>query len=159
MVITIICVVLVIAWIVWWIIQEDIWLAVVGGIAFGFFTFLFSVLFCALGCGVPDTEYNFNNNEAEYSIVAMQDNTFIYRRSGEHLTYVYAYEEQNGIRTGEIRADYATILYTKEEPKIVKQSGTFNQWYHWIYAFPTKNHYLIYVPEGTIKSQFNIDLQ
>lgn len=159
MVITIICVVFVIAWIVWWIIQKDIWLAVVGGIAFGFFTFLLSTLFYALGCGVPDSEYNFNNNEAEYSIIALQDNTFIYRRSGEHLTYVYAYEEQNGIRTGEIRADYATILYTKEEPKIVKQSGTFNQWYHWMYAFPTKNHYLIYVPEGTIQSQFSADLK
>lgn len=159
MVVTIVCVVLVIAWIVWWIIQDEIEFAVGGGIFFGFITCLVSVLFCALGCGVSDTEYNFDNNEAEYSIVALQDNTFIYRKSGEHLTYVYAYEEQNGIRTGEIRADYATILYTKEEPKIVKQSGTFNQWYHWIYAFPTKNHYLIYVPEGAIQSEFSIDFK
>lgn len=159
MVITIICVVFVIAWIVWWIIQEDIWFAVVGGIAFGIFTCLASLLFCFFGCGVPDSEYNFDNNEAEYSIIALQDNSYIYRRSGEHLTYVYAYKDQDGIKTGEIQADYATILYTKEEPKIVKQSGTFNQWYHWIYAFPTKNHYLIYVPEGTIQSQFSVDLK
>lgn len=159
MVITIICVVFVIAWIVWWIIQKENGLAVVGGICFGFITCILPLLFCSLGNGVPDSEYNFDNNEAEYSIIALQDNTFIYRKSGEHLTYVYAYEEQNGIRTGEIQADYATILYTKEEPKIVKQSGTFNQWYHWIYAFPTKNRYLIYVPEGTIQSEFSIDFK
>ena len=159
MVITIICVVFVIAWIVWWIIQKENWLAAVGGICFSFITCILPLLFCSLGNDVPDSEYNFDNNEAEYSIIALQDNTFIYRKSGEHLTYVYAYKEQDGIKTGEIQADYATILYTKEEPKIVKQSGTFNQWYHWIYAFPIKNHYLIYVPEGTIQSQFSVDLK
>lgn len=152
MVFTIIGIVLVIAWVVCWIIQEEIKFAVSGGVCFGLATCLASLIFCLLGFGVPDTEYNFNNNEAEYSIVALQDNTFIYRRSGGHLTYVYAYKEQDGIRTGEIWADNATILYTKEKLKIVKLSGNFNQWYHWIYAFPTKKHYLIYVPEGTIQN-------
>lgn len=53
------------------------------------------------------------------------------------------------------------IKYTKDEPHIEKHEPTFtNDVVTFFACNPNKSdHYIIYCPEGTITSEFNIDLE
>lgn len=115
-----------------------------------------SLLLC-VGSALPDGCYKFHDSK-EMQIVALQDNAYIYRHRGEKLTYSFMYKEDDGYRSGHVDADNA-IIFCSDEAKIIAQSGEFKDWYHWLYAYPTKEKYIIYVPEGTIKEEYKVDLQ
>ena len=106
---------------------------------------------------MPDNEYNFAESENK-SIIALQDNIYLQRRNSD-LKYVYMYKDNDGYKVDTISAQDATIIYDNE-PRIVKQTGEFKNWYSWIYAIPavkTKNY--IYVPKGSIQEEYDIDLR
>lgn len=106
---------------------------------------------------MPDNEYNFAESENK-SIIALQDNIYLQRRNSD-LKYVYMYKDNDGYKVDTISAQDATIIYDNE-PRIVKQTGKFKNWYSWIYAIPavkTKNY--IYVPKGSVQEEYDIDLR
>lgn len=116
-----------------------------------------SFLLLCVGSALPDECYNFHDSK-EMQIVALQDNAYIYRHRGEKLTYSFMYKEDDGYRSGQVDADNAIIFYS-EEAKVIVQSGEFKDWYHWLYAYPTKEKHIIYVPQGTVKEEYNVDLK
>ena len=105
---------------------------------------------------MPDNEYNFAESENK-SIIALQDNIYLQRRNCD-LKYVYMYKDNDGYKVDAISAQDATIIYDNE-PRIVKQTGKFKNWYSWIYAIPVKTKNYIYVPKGSIQEEYDIDLR
>lgn len=105
---------------------------------------------------MPDNEYNFAESENK-SIIALQDNIYLQRRHSD-LKYVYMYKDNDGYKVDAISAQDATIIYDNE-PRIVKQTGKFKNWYSWIYAIPVKTKNYIYVPKGSIQEEYDIDLR
>lgn len=105
---------------------------------------------------MPDNEYNFAESENK-SIIALQDNIYLQRRNSD-LKYVYMYKDNDGYKVDTISGQDATIIYDNE-PRIVKQTGEFKNWYSWIYAIPVKTKNYIYVPKGSIQEEYDIDLR
>ena len=132
------------------------------GIAFMILGIVCSVLIVVItgviGKVVNESEYDYHNDN-EQPIVSLQDNIFIYRRSTDQFVYTYAYKDGDGIRTASVRADNSVIMYDNSETKIITQKGNFKNWWHWLYAFPTREKYKFYVPEGTVKEEYSVDLR
>lgn len=130
----------------------------------GVVTFLCGVCVCLLlsifvvfiSLYMPDNEYNFDESENK-SIIALQDNIYLQRRNSD-LKYVYMYKDNDGYKVDTISTQDATIIYDNE-PRIVKQTGEFKNWYSWIYAIPVKTKNYIYVPKGSIQEEYDIDLR
>lgn len=127
-------------------------------IAGGLITLLVLILSCIFGSAVPEAEYNYHDG-SERQIVSMQDNIFLYRRSTDKLVYTYAYKDGDGIRTGSVKADNSVIMYDNSDAKMITQKGNFKNWWHYLYAFPTREKYIFYVPQGTVKEEYNVDLK
>lgn len=117
-----------------------------------------SLLAGLIGCVIFESEYDYHD-DSEKQIVSMQDNVFIYRRSTSKLIYTYAYKDGDGIRTGNVDADNSIIMYDNSDAKMITQKGNFKNWWHWLYALPTRDRYIFYVPQGTVKEEYNIDLK
>lgn len=114
----------------------------------------------AIGAGdiLSESEYNFYNDN-ERQIVALQDNAFVYRRLDKSLVFIYAYKEGDGIRAASVKADNSVIIYDNSEAKMITQKGNFKNWWHYLYALPSKTKYVFCVPVGTVKEEYRIDLQ
>lgn len=123
------------------------------GVAVGSILLLITVF---IGFYLPDNEYNFIESENK-SLIALQDNIYLQRRNSD-LKYVYMYKDNDGYKIDTISATDATIFYDKE-PRIVKQTGEFKNWYSWILAIPMKTKNYIYVPKGSIQEEYDINLQ
>ena len=103
----------------------------------------------------------------ETPIVALKDNNGVSRHfylcSGyvdDYMYYRYAYETDRGYKIGDLKAENCYIVYTKEMPRIEKFTAEgFKHWTSWIYAFPYHEYYVLYVPEGTITTEFSISLE
>lgn len=75
------------------------------------------------------------------------------------IYYYYMIDTERGYVMENVKACEAYIKYDTN-PRIVMESGrSFNHWYNYIWAFPMSTHYTIYVPEGTILNNYNIDLK
>lgn len=139
--------------------------------------FFFISIFGALGCGVctvliaaliglfiPSNEIIYE--ETVTPIVALEDNmtssgTFFLGTGSakDSIYYYYMIETERGYALQSVAASKTYIKYDTK-PRIVIENGCgFKHWYNNIWAFPTHTRYTIYIPEGTILNNYNIDLK
>ena len=141
------------------------------GILFGIILacciFLFSTLIIgAISECLPESMVNVEKT-SEYPIIALKygkgitGSFYLFSTHMEDgLYYHYAYQTERGYKVEKVKADQCYIVYTEENPRIEKYTGeSFKTWVTWIYAFPRYQHYILYVPEGTITTEFSIDLE
>lgn len=132
------------------------------------------VLFMGLGSMVVDANIKEENKtyklSATHQIVALKDNQgfegHYYLFGGyseDELTYNYAEQTPSGIKVNKLKAEDCYIVYTNEKPEIEEWSttGGFKHWWHYIYAIPINGveYYKIYVPEGSITTEYEVDLE
>lgn len=103
----------------------------------------------------------------EREITAINDNSSISGRfylSGgridEKMVYVYFIKSNGGEKMDQVGADITTI-YTSNNPRIVGYKEVFkNKFLRSRNFLEIGNYkYSIYVPKGTIKNEFNVDLE
>ena len=111
--------------------------------------------------------------ELEYKVVsdkktvALKDNQNIsgsfYITGGrvdEKLYYYYFIETESGIRQEKIDADKVYIKYTNDDPHIERYESFFKNDNLYLWGIPIDNYkYIIYCPKGTVKNEFEIDLE
>lgn len=99
-------------------------------------------------------------------IVALEDNTASYGQfflgtgaNKSDIYYYYMIDTEHGYVMQNIKASNTYIKYDAD-PRIVIENGRgFKHWYNNIWALPTRTRVTIYVPEGTILNNYNIDLK
>lgn len=142
---------------------------VTGGIfgLFGLLLFLLGgTLAVAVGDILPDNAKIFEKTGEQY-IVALKDSQNVNGKMfilggnvNADLYYYYAKETDYGLKTSKKEASQCYVVYTDEQPKIETYSVMeFNRWYYYIFAIPMDDYYVFYVPEGTVTTEFNIDLE
>ena len=102
--------------------------------------------------------------EEEVPIVALEDNFNLnghfFLASGitaEDAYYYYMTKTEEGYKVQKVIA--STPVEISDKPRIVKYTPVgFTEWYYYIFSAPTGTYYKIYIPEGTIKFAFNVDL-
>lgn len=102
--------------------------------------------------------------EEEVPIVALEDNFNLnghfFLASGitaEDAYYYYMTKTEEGYKVQKVIA--STPVEISDNPRIVKYTPVgFTEWYYYIFSAPTGTYYKIYIPEGTIKFAFNVDL-
>jgi hypothetical protein len=113
---------------------------------------------------------NMHFREYEYwysqDIVAMQDNeTMLISRYNADSTLYYYFMVDNGdsYKSRRVDQNVSTIRYTDTNPelKVYKKESTnkFVYFFMPIKEYVNDYKYDFYVPEGTIKEEFNIDLE
>ena len=109
----------------------------------------------------------YNNMDSDMKIIALKDNHGISSRFyltsayvNEDLYYHYAVETEFGYNTMKAKASDSYIRYTDGDAHIETYKPKFtNSIFYW-FAMPiTGNRYIIYCPENTIVTEFNIDLE
>lgn len=104
---------------------------------------------------------------SDTKIIALKDNLStsgrFYITSGhvdEDLYYYYAVDTELGYKTEKVKADNTYVKYSNVTPHIEEYHPKFvNNWVY-IFAFPVCDYqYVIYCPEGTMTTEFNIDLE
>lgn len=143
----------------------------------GFLMMVFGSLSAPLIITVSIGEFLSNNHliyekESEWDIVALQDDltiqgrTYFLRRGyiETDLSYYYLYKTSNGMKVGHIPAAECYINYSGGTPHIEKYKSKWdNDSYLWItlpsgaFSF-TPSYYKIYVPEGSIAEDYDINL-
>ena len=107
------------------------------------------------------------NVVSDTKIIALKDNQNVngsfYILGGyvdEDPYYYYATETEFGYKTEKMKADNAYIKYTDNEPHIERYVGDFANEGTYFWGFPMcDDRYIIYVPEGTVTNEFNVDLE
>lgn len=133
----------------------------------GFAAFIFCTLICyAISSCVKDESMNIELAESQ-NIIALKDSQNIYGQFylmggyvKDDLYYYYAEETEFGYKCEKVKASDSFVVYTDGQPKIETYNATsFKHWWTYIYAIPDHTHYIIYVPYGTVKSEYKIDLE
>lgn len=120
-----------------------------------------------VGCAIENDDNMKYKMESDNKIVALKDTQNIngvhYIRSGyisEDLYYYYAVQTEMGYKTEKVHSNDVYIKYTDENPHVEKYVSDFADDYMYLFAFPqTNTKYIIYCPEGTISTEFNVDLE
>lgn len=130
------------------------------------------ILTFVTSCFIPE-KYVAYEKTNEWNIIALQDNltshSRMYIRSAyvdTDLSYFYAYQSSKGIGNGYIPANRSYINYTNGTPHIEKYSGKWSKETISWFTFPldmfsgvNATYYKVFVPEGTIEENFNVDLK
>lgn len=119
----------------------------------------------AVGSVLPEEEYLYQ--ETSMPIVSLEDNMKqqgkFFLGSGTtngQLYYYFVLKTEHGFKVENISAKDAYIRYDSQPRIVIKKVTGFKNWYHYIWAIPLKtSQNIIYVPEGTIIGNYNIDLQ
>lgn len=127
----------------------------------------FLIMVCLCISSFLHEDSMFIEKTQETPIIALKDNQNIsghfYLMGGyvnEDLYYYYAKETERGYKTEKVKADLCYIVYTEESPRIEQYTATgFKHWWTYIYAFPNYASYTIYVPSGTVTTEYAIDLE
>lgn len=139
-------------WFIYWLLWVLIWV----------FLLCFSYAF---GNAIPESEQNIVLDNTIH-IKALRDNRdvtgVIYLGRGKIETeeyYYYVVNTNKGYETGKIRAENTYIKYS-DDPRIeTYTSKGFKNKTAWIYAVPNYEYKVIYIPEGSMITDYNIDLQ
>ncbi len=135
-----------------------------------FVTFL--LYFVLTGCGSYDTTKVYYKGEVKH-MVALQDNLgssgsfFLATGSYEsEMCYYFLYKTSKGIKSGKVKSrGNVYIKYTKDEPRVeyyytTKKYVSENIFNRFSMGHDRGLDYInIYVQEGTIKNDFNVDLK
>lgn len=96
-------------------------------------------------------------------IVALNDNNMtngrFYVRRGyisEDLYYQYMKKEGLGFKAGKVKADKTTLYYTDDEDYRVE---CYEKTKKWLWFETSENYYKIYIPEGSIAEEYEVDLE
>ena len=102
----------------------------------------------------------------EYQIVSLQDNSDINGRfflgSGyikQDMQYTFYYKSKDGFRLKQVKSDKAVINYS-DNPRVIRYKDVpIDGWYNnWLAnGYKPSERYKIYVPKGTIKTNYNLD--
>jgi hypothetical protein len=141
-------------------------------IFFSIMTFLLSclgsllvfVLSSAIVSSCAEIKYN---KVSDTQIIALKDNQNIngsfYIMGGyvdEELYYYYATETELGYKTEKVESDNTYIKYTNEKSHIERYNGEFANDISYVFAVPmVEDRYIIHCPEGTITTEFSVDLE
>lgn len=137
------------------------WISIIASFLCGGITLIITAL---IGTAISPNEIIYK--ETATPIVALEDNIasrgqfFICTGTNKSdIYYYYMIDTEYGYTMKNVKACDAYIKYDTN-PRIVTESGRgFNHWYNYIWALPVSSHYTIYVPEGTILNNYNIDLK
>jgi len=130
----------------------------------GLGAFVLSIVIC-LGFGFANMHYRDYVHWNTQDIVAMQDNeTMIISRYSTDSKMYYHFMVDNGdhYKSRRVSQNVSTIRYTDGKPKleIYKKESTnkFVYFFMPIREYVNDYKYDFYVPKGTIKEEFNVDL-
>ena len=137
------------------------WISIVASLLCGGLTLIVTAL---IGTAISSNEIIYE--ETATPIVALEDNAAsrgqFFLGTGANKSDIYYYymiDTERGYVMKNVKACDAYIKYDTN-PRIVIESGRgFNHWYNYIWAIPVSARYIIYVPEGTILNNYNIDLK
>ena len=140
-----------------WVIGFFAMLALVG------FSFIISLI---ISLAIP-FEHNYFVAVEERNIYSCKDNRDV---SGnfvlgtghidETLFYYYIIDTEQGQKIDKVKSDYTYIQSTHNAPKIIEYRATgFKYKVHYLYSFPANYYYVLYVPENTIKYEYNVDME
>lgn len=108
---------------------------------------------------VVELEYT---KTSDIEIVALQDNQNIngnFYIFSNNINYYYAIEDEFGYKVKKVSMKEAYIKYTNGTPYIEVYSAEFANWWNYIFGVSiAPNIYIIYCPEGTLVTNYNIDL-
>ena len=137
---------------------------------------LTAILSAAVGCVIaliPSICLECNPPELTYELVetkeiyALEDNITHNGRyflgsgtANGDAAYFYIVEEDFGIKTKSKDTDYAYIKYTNETPTVEYYDVEFkNPFYKWIVLWGPYNICRFNIPEGSVTSNINVDLE
>ncbi len=113
-------------------------------------------------CCAEKTYYTVEDTD----IYALQDNFAtegsFFLGSGhidDELKYFYVKQTDVGYTVCNVDADKSYIQYTSDRCHVVKQSYTFNSQAARLFAVPSGERYIFYIPEGSIVNTYSIDLR
>jgi hypothetical protein len=133
--------------------------------AFGAFALVAVVIFI-VSLAFSNAEFIYNETD-DIEIIALNDNVgnhgHFYIMGGyseSELYYYYATETEFGRKVDKIKAEDSYVNYTSDTPHIEVYTPSFaKKWMDW-FAMPlVSNRYIVYCPEGTMTTEFNIDLE
>lgn len=124
------------------------------------------VIIAVISCCLPNSVQNLELKQIE-QITALKDNAGVsgryYLGSGYSKSepyYFYVSKTSQGYIQKSIKAEEAYIVYTSEDYRVEEyNAASFKNWYTWIYAVPAARQYKIYLPKGSIKTDYVIDLE
>lgn len=123
-----------------------------------------SVATAAIGSVFSEEEYLYQ--ETSMPIVSLEDNMKqqgkFFLGSGtvnNELHYYFVLKTEHGFKVKNVSAEETEVRYDSQPHIVIKQATGFKHWYNYIWAIPIKTQSTIYVPEGTIINNYNIDLQ
>ena len=145
-----------------------------GDCVFGFFGMSIMSVLCALMLWLisslvcaPFAEVHYVVTETK-EITALNDNSSatgsFFLGSGrvdEDMKYYYVEQTEKGKHIDDVSADHAYIIEANNEtPRIERYEPKFeNAWLYWI-AFPVQEaEYKIYIPEDSITTDFDVNLE
>lgn len=137
-------------------------LGVLGALTGGFVGFLIALYIPSKTETIIDTYYLEalqDNNNSETSSLFLGSGYI----NGE-MKYVFYYETDGGYKMKQLSYDNALIKYTNETPKVEtyreEQTDAFiNKFSVYMGSCGCNNKNIIYVPKGTIKNNYNLDVQ
>lgn len=127
----------------------------------------------ALGIFAISSELTSEVAEIEYQcaetteIVALKDSMTVkggYYVFGGYtnsdLQYYYAEKNNGGYHVSHVSARNTVIMYTDENPRLEHyKAEKFKNKFAYVFGFPMDERYILYVPEGSLTTDFVIDLQ
>ena len=75
------------------------------------------------------------------------------------MYYTYYYKSEGGFKFGKVKCAHATVYYSNESKIEYFKELTVAGWNEDYYVTDGELYYKIYVPEGTVKQNFNLDAQ
>lgn len=148
---------------------DDCFLSILGGALMGLIVsiVLFAV-FSVVACDAPGTVHE----GYSYELVALNDDAdssisgLFFLGTGsvssdEDLEYVFIYETEKGMTVGERRAKsvYVQYIAENETPCLVHYVETYDSSF-WDWLLGNKDSWdVFYIPEGSITTDFEIDLK
>lgn len=142
---------------------EIFWLSVLVFIG----SILGATLLCAFSSEIAEECADKTYSIAEdVDIYAMQDNLAtegnFFLGSGhvdDELKYFYVVKGEFGYTVTNVNADNTYIQYTSERCHLEKHTYTFDNWFVRLIAIPCSEHYVFYIPEGSIINNYTVDLK
>lgn len=141
------------------------------GVFFSLATLLFaiiiwlslSVITCAIVTSTADLDYV---KVDEDKIISLQDNNILNKTFfvgiNNGMKYVYMTEENGEMSMKERGIERVNLIYSNESPKVEKYNPKFSKKIIRLLFGEinlSTSTYKIYIPEGTVKQEYNVDLQ
>lgn len=100
-------------------------------------------------------------------IIALNDSTGVNGRAGflgsgyveDELYYYYMTDTKEGFQAKKIKAEDAYVRYSDEQIVETYTATNFKNKLLWLVALPINSFHIVYIPEGSIIENYQIDLE